>query len=102
MKTRIYESTPLTARYDARASFYGKAQVLENGETQVLKSYDTYVCIIKGNHAFICDTYSNTTTRHIREFLRQNGFKTGTKQELVNMYSVDVEVFDRVIEKLGL
>lgn len=96
---RIYELTP---RYDARQSFYGKAQIIEIEETQVLKSYDTYVCIIKGNHAFICDTYSNTTTRHIREFLKQNGFKVGTKQELINMYSVDYKAFDSVIKKLGL
>ena len=94
----------LNTHYDARQSFYGKAQVFVNEEEEikVLKSYNTFVAIIKGNHAFISETYSNTTLRHIKEFLKQNGFKVGTKQELIKMYGVDVEMFNNIIEKLGL
>lgn len=100
----LFENYTLNARFDTAKSFYGKAQVLENEqeEIKVLQSYDTYVCIIKGNHAFISDTYSNTTLRHIKEFLKQNDFKVGAKQEIIKMYSVDVEMFDNVIEMLGL
>ena len=100
----LFETYNLNARFDSAKSFYGKAQVLENEqeEIKILQSYETYVCIIKGNHAFISDTYSNTTVRHIKEFLKQNGFKVGSKQELIKMYSVDVETFDNVIEQLGL
>lgn len=100
----LFETYNLNTRFDKAKSFYGKAQVLENEqeEIKILQSYETLVCIIKGNHAFFSDTYSNTTLRHIKEFLRQNGFKVGTKKELIEMYSVDVDIFDNVIEKLGL
>lgn len=100
----LFKNYNLNARFDSAKSFYGKAQVLENEqqEIKVLKSYNTFVCVIKGNHAFISDTYSSTTLRHIKEFLKQNGFKVGTKQELLKMYSVNINAFNYVIENLGL
>lgn len=100
----LFETYNLNTHYDFAKSFYGKAQVLENEEEEIkiLKSYDTYVCIIKGFHAFITGTYSTTTLRHIKEFLRQNGFKIGTKQDLISMYSVHTHAFKDFINKLGL
>lgn len=68
---KIYE---LTARYDSRKSFYGKAKVIEhdNGMIQLL-SYDTIVCETDNNGYFkmLWDGKSQTTTRHIKEFTRQ-------------------------------
>jgi hypothetical protein len=69
---RMYE---LSAQYDARDSFYGKAHVLETPEGDYLQSYDTKVAFIpKDGKPVVYGTYSNTTLRHIKEFLRQNGF----------------------------
>lgn len=66
----IYE---LTARYDARKSFYGKAHVIEldNGIVQLL-SYDTIVGEIKnGKYYQLWNGKTQTTTRHIKEFKKQ-------------------------------
>ena len=63
----------LTARYDSRKSFYGKAKVitLNNGTIQ-LPSYDTIVGEIRdGKYYQLWDGKSQTTTRHIKEFKKQ-------------------------------
>ena len=68
---RFYE---LTAQYDVRKSFYGKAHVIdhENGVLE-LQSYDTIVARIEDGKVTQADigVYSTTTNRHIREFLKQ-------------------------------
>lgn len=95
MKTNgIYELTPI---YDTRASFYGKAQVNELEDELVknylLYSYNTLVAIYsidkktsKKVYNFL-GRFSSTTTRHQKEFFKQNGlnddeikklFKEGT------------------------
>ena len=83
--TNSYE---LECRYDARQSFYGKARVFENAKTNTLTlmSYDTMVAEIKNDKAKVWGTYSSTTLRHIREFLKQNGFKAETKAQIVKDY----------------
>ena len=66
----IYE---LSARYDSRKSFYGKAHVIEhdNGVMQ-LQSYDTIVGEIKNGEYFqLWEGKSQTTIRHIKEFKKQ-------------------------------
>ena len=82
--TKIYELTP---RYDTRKSFYGKAIVKESVEEQDnmiyeskdLYSYGTLVANITYNRETNLDTYqcfgrfSQTTTRHQKEFFKQNG-----------------------------
>lgn len=68
---QIYE---LSARYDARKSFYGKAHIIEldNGTIQ-LQSYDTIVAEIDNNGMYkkIWDGNTQTTNRHIKEFKKQ-------------------------------
>ena len=68
---KFYE---LTAQYDARQSFYGKAHVIdhENGVLE-LQSYDTIVARIENGKVVQADlgVHSATTNRHIREFLKQ-------------------------------
>ena len=72
----------LIPRFDGRKSFGKKAWVIdENGEL-VLKSYDTLVARIKGGKAEVRGLYSQTTTRHIKEFLRQSGMNVQTSQDL--------------------
>lgn len=66
---QIYE---LQARYDARKSFYGKAQVIdhENGLIE-LKSYDAIVSRCKNGKVEHLGKWSQTTTRHQKEFEKQ-------------------------------
>lgn len=76
----------LNPNYDSRKSFYGKAEVITDGNTIKLKSYNTIVAKIENNQPIVFDTYSNTTLRHIKEFLRQYGFKAETKQQIMADY----------------
>lgn len=66
---QIYD---LSARYDARKSFYGKAQVIdhENGLIE-LKSYNTIVSRCKDGKIEHLGKWSQTTTRHQKEFEKQ-------------------------------
>lgn len=66
---QIYE---LSARYDARKSFYGKAHVIdyENG-TFELQSYNTIVSRCENGKVTELGKYSATTTRHQKEFRKQ-------------------------------
>ena len=64
--------------YDGRNSFYGKAKVYSEGDGEYkLYSYDTLVCTLRGNGYYLnydidySSLFSNTTLRHIKEFLRQ-------------------------------
>jgi len=82
-QTKVYE---LSAQYDSRKSFYGKAQVIEEDGKIWLQSYDTRVACIENNEPYINGTYSVTTLRHIKEFLLQHGFKAESKQQIINDY----------------
>ena len=63
----------LEARYDARQSFYNKARVEEYSDgSMALYSYETRVAEINKNGIYKClGKWSQTTTRHIREFEKQ-------------------------------
>lgn len=65
----IYE---LTARYDSRKSFYGKARVIDHEDgTLELQSYDTIVSRCKDGKVEHLGKWSQTTSRHQREFEKQ-------------------------------
>ena len=91
----------LDCRYDKRASFYGKAKVLEQdiGTTGfsevVLYSYNTMVAkIIKGKNTtkyIYYGKYSQTTTRHQKEFFRQNGL---TETEIKELFDKGVLIYE--------
>lgn len=69
MNVDIYE---LTARYDARKSFYGKAQVVEYEDgTRELRSYGVLVAREKDGVVEVLYAPTQTTRRHIKEFKRQ-------------------------------
>lgn len=59
--------------HDTRKSFYNKAKVLFlNDGTIQLQSYNTVVGEIKNNtYHQLWDGKSQTTTRHIKEFIKQ-------------------------------
>lgn len=86
----------LHPEYDSRQSFYGKARVIiKDDGTQILYSYATPVCKIKdGKVTLLKKGYlgwasSPTTLRHVKEFLKQNGFEAGSYKELAKMYPVE-------------
>ena len=63
----------LQARFDSRQSFYGKATIYEDTEgNKYLMSYNTIVskCDKNGNIEHF-GKYSQTTTRHQKEFEKQ-------------------------------
>ena len=71
MIINVYDLDP---RYDARKSFYGKAKVLyhDNGDMEI-QSYDTIVSrYTKADNKLVhLGKYSQTTTRHQKEFTKQ-------------------------------
>ena len=98
---KIYE---LTARFDARKSFYGKARIIESEEIQdnivyeilELYSYDTLVARITRNKETCLSTceylgkYSQTTTRHQKEFFRQYRLSEKQIKELFDKGVIEV------------
>jgi hypothetical protein len=89
-------TTYLKPIYDSRKSFYNKAMVTEDAKGKYLTSYNTVVARItdKNNgysipaYAEVYGTYSQTTLRHIKEFLQQNGFKAESKAQIEKDYLV--------------
>lgn len=66
---------------DSRKSFYGKARVIEDGDTYTLISYTTAVARIQGGRfARLWDGYSATTMRHINSFRNTYGFESIPKK----------------------
>ena len=66
---RIYELNP---RFDARKSFYGKAHIIDYGNgTFELQSYNTIVSRCINGKVEELGSWSQTTTRHQKEFRRQ-------------------------------
>lgn len=82
----FYELYP---RYDSRQSFYRKAFVseLENG-AKILYSYGTPVVVIKGDEVNLLTHWSasQTTLRHVKEFLKQNGFTATSYKQIDSDY----------------
>ena len=86
MRKKMYELTPI---YDTRKSFYKKAMIKrEDNGTKTLYSYGTKVAEINYNEdnirvIKIYGFYSNTTLRHIKEFIKQEyENREYTKKEL--------------------
>ncbi|QYC50908.1 hypothetical protein [Mammaliicoccus phage vB_MscM-PMS3] len=80
--TKIYNLEPINS---TQKSFYGKAIVkeLRNG-SKLLYSYDTLVCGLRPNNEIAhIEYHSQTTAKHINEFLQQNGHDKMSKKEIV-------------------
>jgi len=85
MKNTSYYLIP---EYDKRQSFYHKAIVETNNKTQtkVLKSYNTIVARIKNGKAKVYNCESQTTLRHVKEFLKQEGYIADSKVQIERDY----------------
>ena len=90
----VYDVSP---EFDSRKSFYDKAKVdVRPDGTQILYSYGTPVCKIAkdGKVTLLKKGYlgwasSQTTLRHVKEFLKQNGKEAGSINDLRKMYPVE-------------
>ena len=91
----------LSCQYDTRNSFYGKAKVEENntgGNTKelILYSYGTRVAKIEEGITWkkyiYGGKYSCTTTRHQKEFFKQNGLSDKEIKELFKNGILEKEV----------
>lgn len=73
--------------YGRCKSYYGKAYTVRTNEGIKLYSYNTLVAEIKNGHfKYLWNKCSQTTTRHVNEFLQQNGFLPMNKKELMYNY----------------
>ena len=82
--TKTYELTPI---YNNQKSFNSKAKVKIKEYLKMLFSYDIEVCKIENNKPkILIDTLSQTTLKHIKEFLLQAGFKADNKKQILNDY----------------
>jgi hypothetical protein len=81
--------TKLAPKFDSRKDFYGKARVFEEDGKKVLVSYNTRVAEIENGKPKVFGLYSSTTTRHIKEFLLQNGFKAESSKQIMQDYGKD-------------
>lgn len=68
----IIKKEELKPMHDSRKSFYKKAWVkyADNGDI-ILQSYNTDVAVLHSDGSFEAEKYSQTTNRHIREFMKQ-------------------------------
>jgi IS1 family transposase len=85
----------LEPRFDSRKDFYKKAKVelvrTDDMTRDDLYSYGTKVASIRYSGGekklIVYGTYSATTLRHIKEFLKQNGFKAENSKQIMKDYS---------------
>ena len=80
----------LTPKFDSRKSFYGKAKISFEGDRRLLLSYGTPVAFIEPDRTpVMLDGWDSTQTtlRHAREFLKQNGFKADSKKQMQRDYA---------------
>ena len=93
----VYDLSP---RFDSRKSFYHKAKVdTGKGDENKLYSYDTLVAEIKNGKPVVYGTYSQTTLRHIKDWLKQNGFKADSSKQIMVDYGVKNESFKNSVVK---
>lgn len=81
-------SYDLRPQYDARQSFYSKARVDDENGVQTLYSYNTPVARIAGGKVELLPKWdlSQTTLRHVKEFLKQNGFEATSLAQMRRDY----------------
>lgn len=80
----------LSTQYDSRKSFYGKAKVETDLDgAKKLISYTTHVATIHSDGTVkVYGTYSNTTLRHIKEFLKQFDARADSAKQIMKDYAL--------------
>lgn len=80
-----YELNPI---HSNQHSFYNKARVMVHEDNvKVLLSYGEAVAAIDHNNTpHILNLQTATTLKHIKEFLKQHGFKAVSKSQILKDY----------------
>lgn len=81
----VYDLSP---QYDSRKSFYNKARVDDQGNVKTLYSYNVPVARITDGKVELLPKWdwSQTTLRHTKEFLKQNGFEATSISQMRQTY----------------
>ena len=85
--------------FSDQKSFYGKAKIIVDGESTILTSYTVKIAEIEnGKLKMLCEPkdLSNTTLKHLREFLNQFGY--GTIAELTKKQIIK-ELYQKSVDK---
>lgn len=93
-ESKSLEESPqyeLSPEYDNRKSFYRKAIVNTDSGKDKLYSYNTLVAEMTDKGPVVYGIYSQTTLRHIKEWLRQHGFEATSKDQIIRDYVVKNE-----------
>ena len=80
----------LTPKFDSRKSFYGKAKISFEGDRRLLLSYGTPVAFIEPDRSpVMLDGWDSTQTtlRHVKEFLKQNDLKAESLEQMRRDYA---------------
>ena len=80
----------LTPKFDSRKSFYGKAKISFEGDRRLLLSYGTPVAFIEPDRLpVMLDGWDSTQTtlRHVKEFLKQNDLKAESLEQMRRDYA---------------
>lgn len=93
----------LNCRFDARQSFYGKARVeIFSDNSEILWSYSTPVaCFVKGK-IIVRGQYSQTTSRHIKEFIKQHNQSAESLKEVLKLYCQKDFKWDNFLQQRGI
>lgn len=81
--------TELKAVYANQKSFYGKAVIAFNGDAVELYSYNTLVAKIEDDTPVLYGRYSQTTTKHQKEFLMQHGYRFENNNQMFKEFLKD-------------
>ena len=95
---------PLEPIYSKQKSFYNATRIrFFDGGYRVLASYTTEVCCCNPQTGYVellCleEDLTSTTTRHLREFLAQSGFKGLAKKSKAKIveYLKECTAFERI------
>ena len=89
MTKTVTTKTELQPLHGNVKCYYGKAIIVENDKMRYLYSYDTLVVAVSFENDTIIlhneHLWSQTTLRHIKEFLQQHGKPKYTKAELLEI-----------------
>ena len=74
--------------YNSQKSFWGKATVDNEDGMVVLRSFDSRVAgISEGTVILFMQSFTNTTLKHLKEFLKQHGFRAETQKQILKDYA---------------
>lgn len=71
----------LKSIYSSQKQF-PQTEIIVSGEVVKLKSYNTIVAVKENNTIQVNGYYSQTTARHVNEFLQQNGIAPLSKKDM--------------------